>query len=313
MPSAYSRAPRVRSRQPGSRLASARCTVKTRTSADAGSGCASGAISSSSAALTPSRRCCSARSAASSVTGIERAMRPFTITSTVSATAMATPRFCSISSTAISPSATSDFSIASTCCTITGARPSVGSSITSSRGLSSSARAIASICCSPPESSAPPFDLRSARRGNVAVGALDGPRALARSRRQPEMLVHGQRRPDPAPLRHVADAEPRDPVRRQPDQLLAQEADAARRAHQARDRVAERGLAHAVSAHHGKHAPLQRQRHLLQRVRAAVVDVQLLDREHGTGLRPALMRAPPGPCRSPALPDRSRSRPACLP
>ena len=94
-------------------------------------------------------------------------MRPFTITFTVSATAMATPRFCSISSTAISPSATSDFSIASTCCTITGARPSVGSSITSSRGLSSSARAIASICCSPPESSAPPFDLRSARRGNV--------------------------------------------------------------------------------------------------------------------------------------------------
>ena len=94
-------------------------------------------------------------------------MRPLTITSTVSATSIATPRFCSISSTEISPSAASDFSIAETCCTMTGARPSVGSSITSSFGLKSSAREMASICCSPPESSAPPFFFRSARRGKV--------------------------------------------------------------------------------------------------------------------------------------------------
>ncbi len=33
--------------------------------------------------------------------------------------------------------------------------PSVGSSMTSRRGLSSSAREIASICCSPPDNSAP--------------------------------------------------------------------------------------------------------------------------------------------------------------
>jgi hypothetical protein len=49
-----------------------------------------------------------------------------------------------------------------------GARPSVGSSITSSRGLESSAREIASICCSPPESCPPALFLRSARRGNVS-------------------------------------------------------------------------------------------------------------------------------------------------
>ena len=94
-------------------------------------------------------------------------MRPFTITSTVSATSIATPMFCSIRSTEISPSAASRFSMSATWRTITGARPSVGSSITRRRGLNSSARAIASICCSPPESSAPPFPLRSASRGNA--------------------------------------------------------------------------------------------------------------------------------------------------
>ena len=41
--------------------------------------------------------------------------------------------------------------------------------------------------------------LREARKR--AVGALDGPRTLARSRCEPEMLVHCQRGPDPAPLR----------------------------------------------------------------------------------------------------------------
>ena len=48
---------------------------------------------------------------------------------------------------------------------IAGASPSDGSSITSSVGFVSSARPIASICCSPPESCAPPFRLRSWSRG----------------------------------------------------------------------------------------------------------------------------------------------------
>ena len=67
--------------------------------------------------------------------GISCAMRPLTITPMRSATSIATPRFCSISSTAISPSAASSRSACATCSTITGARPSVGSSITSSRGF----------------------------------------------------------------------------------------------------------------------------------------------------------------------------------
>jgi hypothetical protein len=94
-------------------------------------------------------------------------MRPLTITPIRSATEIATPRFCSISSTAISPPAASSRSACATCSTIIGARPSVGSSITSSLGSSSSARPIASICCSPPESCAPPWPRRSARRGNI--------------------------------------------------------------------------------------------------------------------------------------------------
>ena len=50
--------------------------------------------------------------------------------------------------------------------TIVGARPSDGSSMISSRGLVSSARPIASICCSPPESDVPLTFLRSPSRGN---------------------------------------------------------------------------------------------------------------------------------------------------
>ena len=85
-----------------------------------------------------------------------------------SATLVATPRFCSISSTAIEPSCDRSRSACATCSTITGARPSVGSSMTSSRGSSSKARPMANICCSPPESCEPPLPLRSARRGNIA-------------------------------------------------------------------------------------------------------------------------------------------------
>ena len=144
----------------------ARLTVSTWTRWAAGSSTVVSGGSSVSV-FTPRRRCWSSRSAANSAAVIERAMRPLTITSTVSAMSMATPRFCSISSTEISPSAARAFTMATTCCTTIGARPSVGSSMTSSFGLSNSARAIASICCSPPDSSAPPLALRSASRGKV--------------------------------------------------------------------------------------------------------------------------------------------------
>ena len=50
------------------------------------------------------------------------------------------------------PSATSVWQVSITCSTIVGASPSEGSSMISSVGFVSSARPIASICCSPPES-----------------------------------------------------------------------------------------------------------------------------------------------------------------
>jgi hypothetical protein len=52
--------------------------------------------------------------------------------------------------------------------TMMGARPSSGSSSSNSRGLSTSARPTASICCSPPDSWVPRLVLRSARRGNIS-------------------------------------------------------------------------------------------------------------------------------------------------
>ena len=55
------------------------------------------------------------------------------------------------------------------------------------------------------------------------VDALDGPAAALRSLHQAKVLVHGQRRPQPAPLRDVTDAEPRDLGRPAPRQLLAEE------------------------------------------------------------------------------------------
>ena len=117
---------------------------------------------------TPRRRCWSSRSVASTAASMTRWMRPFTMIAVLSDTAVATPMFCSITSTEISSSSPIRISMSSTCCTITGASPSVGSSITSRRGLSSRAREIASICCSPPESCPPRLVRRSASRGNAS-------------------------------------------------------------------------------------------------------------------------------------------------
>ena len=105
---------------------------------------------------TPSRRCCSSRSAASRAESMIRLTRPLTMMATFLETAVATPIFCSITSTDMSPSSPRRTSISSTWATMTGARPSVGSSMISKLGLVSSAREIASICCSPPESWLPP-------------------------------------------------------------------------------------------------------------------------------------------------------------
>src|SRR5688572_22753259 len=93
------------------------------------------------------------------------------------------------------------------------------------------------------------------------------------------MLVNRKRGPHAAPLRHVADAFVRDGVRRQAEDLLAVELHAAARRYEPCDGVAQRGLAHAVSANDCDDAFLEGERNALQRVRAAVEDVEVLNFE----------------------------------
>src|SRR5262249_61232919 len=70
---------------------------------------------------------------------------------------------------------------ANICREISGARPSEGSSSSRSRGRPIKARAIASICCSPPESVPPRWCMRSLRRGNSANMRSTSAHAPARS------------------------------------------------------------------------------------------------------------------------------------
>ena len=110
------------------------------------------------------------------------------------------------------------------------------------------------------------------------VDALDGPGAAPRACGEAQVLVDGERAPEPAPLRHIADAEPRDLSGRKGGELLAGEADrAAGRPHQPHDRLAERGLAHAVAADDGEHPAVEGQVDALQGVGVAVEDVEALD------------------------------------
>ena len=144
------------------------------------------------------------------------------------------------------------------------------------------------------------------------VDALDRPRPTADARGHAQMLVDGERTPQTSPLRDVADAEPGDLRRLQRQQVLAAHADrTAGRAHQSHDRLAERGLAHAVAADNGKHAGVEGQVDALQRVRAAVIDVEasdLEDRGGAAGISHARLRD-----KAPGLRDRTRFPAAALP
>ena len=75
------------------------------------------------------------------------------------------------------------------------------------RGFVISARPIASICCSPPDSCWPPWSSRSARRGNVVEHALEVPVAPAVRRAlrgELQVLAHREVREDAAAFGHVA-------------------------------------------------------------------------------------------------------------
>ena len=101
------------------------------------------------------------------------------------------------------PAWVSRFTARASSSTMTGARPSDGSSINRTVGLPISARPIASICCSPPESWLPRLLARSASRGNSSKTFVHRPGP--RPRRHLEVFTQGKRGKNLALLRHVAE------------------------------------------------------------------------------------------------------------
>ena len=146
-----------------------------------------------------------------------------------------------------------------------------------------STRAIASICCSPPDSVVPCWRRRSRRRGKAAIdlrqrGAVGGaaaPRHLHEAERQ--VLLHREPGKDAAILRHEADAEAADAVGGGAVDARAVEGDlAAAGADPAGDGLEQRGLADAVAAEHADHlARAHGEVDALHDVAGAVMSVQV--------------------------------------
>ncbi len=147
------------------------------------------------------------------------------------------------------------------------------------------------------------------------VDALNCPRTLPCALgRQSQMLVDRKRRPHAPPLRHIADAKLGDHVGRHAQNLLPCKFHAASRRHQAGDRVAQRCLAHSIASDHAEHAGRQSQRDILQRMRSAVIDVEVahFERRRRRGGVDRLSgherpHGPSRPCRSRALRRRPES------
>ena len=106
--------------------------------------------------------------------------------------------------------------IASTSSTIFGASPWLGSSNRTRPGEPSSARAIATICISPPDRVSHSRAIRYSSGEKISQASLTRPGAEARAllRRCARFLRDRQRRAEPAVVRHPADAGAGDLVRR---------------------------------------------------------------------------------------------------
>ena len=119
------------------------------------------------------------------------------------------------------------------------------------------------------------------------VDAFRRPIAFAR-RHQVQMLVHRQRSPQAAPLWHIADPHPRDLCRRAPDEFLAHEADrSGRDPDKPHDRLAHRGLAHAVPPDDGEDAGMKRKIDPLQGMASSVEDIHALQLEDWARTNPS--------------------------
>ena len=241
-----------------------------------------------------------------------RLMRPLTMMATFFETAVATPIFCSMTSTEMSPSSPRRTSISSTWATMTGARP-FGRLVHDQQMRISQQRARDRkhlLLAARELATAVVLSFGEARKG--LVDTFDAPGPAPDAGGEPQMLVHAERAPQPAALRNIADAETRDPCRRLVGDVLAADPDrAATCPEQAHDAFAQRGLAHTVAADHREHAGLQRQVDALQRMRMPVIDVEPPDFERGCGAAGVTHDRLRG--KAPALPDRIRFREAGLP
>ncbi|EAP77820.1 hypothetical protein ISM_05985 [Roseovarius nubinhibens ISM] len=106
-------------------------------------------------------------------------MRPFSIKATRSATDNTASTRCSTSRIA-TPSARSLTITCRIASIIEGCNPSVGSSSNSALGRRHSARAVASICCSPPDRVCAFCPIRSRSRGNSSRTSSSTSRPLPR-------------------------------------------------------------------------------------------------------------------------------------
>src|SRR5262245_43153021 len=168
-------------------------------------------------------------------------------------------------------------------CTIIGASPSDGSSSSSSDGLSINARAIESICCSPPESWKPRFLSRACRLGNSAKifssvqrpPPSPRPPARANTVRFSRTLRLGK-----MPRSCGTKPKPRHLVGRQGRDVGTAIDNAARtRLEIAHDGEQRRGLAGAVAAEQADHLALVHcERDPMQNVAVAVIGIDILER-----------------------------------
>ena len=202
-----------------------------------------------------------------------------------------------------------------------GARPSEGSSSSSSRGRLISARPIASICCSPPDSVPPRWAARSLRRGNsrntrsMSASKCDWSVIVAPICRFSSTVMRAK---DAAAFRRLGDAQVCDLVRRQAGDVAAVEHDAAlARARIAEDGHHQRRLAGAIGADQGDDlAGMDVEIDAFERDDVAVIGLHAAHREQGLGRCAAgamggltlIARPPRALRRFPRLPRRDRRR-----
>src|SRR5229473_777426 len=174
-----------------------------------------------------------------------------------------------------------------TSATTTGAKPSDGSSSMTRRGWPMRQRAMASICCSPPESVPASCRRRSESRGkrmNMRSLAAAAPARARHHRAHFEILQDAHVGEDLAALRHLAESQIADHMRRRSRDIAILEADrAARGLLHAEDGADERALAGAVGADDGDDlARGDVERDAVERLGVAVEEVELAHRQHGT-------------------------------